>query len=251
MRHTVLALALLTALPLLAQTTPVLIPTFYNGSGQFGSQWFTNVWVVNGMEENLAGRGIEFTISCPIPEGCLSSDVPVKQYGAVSGPQSDRGLLLHLPADAAHLVEFSAHFGEGNRRAYELPIVRESDFRQDRFGMPVVPFHGDFRSTLRIYSPDPLVDQQVIVRLIPAHAPFIDPEATRIVTLGVEIPTALPIRPAFAQISLQREFPQIMSGAMRIDLESVPRLDGRIPRIWAFVTVTFNDRNDVIVITPQ
>ncbi|HEX2062274.1 MAG TPA: hypothetical protein VHK90_16165, partial [Thermoanaerobaculia bacterium] len=68
MRRTVLALALLTALPLLAQTTPVLIPTFYNGPGQFGSQWFTNVWVVNGMETSLPGRGVTFLISCPIPE---------------------------------------------------------------------------------------------------------------------------------------------------------------------------------------
>lgn len=242
---------LLAALPLLAQTTPVLIPTYYNGPGQFGSQWFTHVRVVNGTNADLDGHGLTFNVQCPIPEGCERPSVPARQYGDLVGPQSDRGLLLHLPIDSAEQFEFDAHFGEGDRRSYELPIVREDDFRQTAFGLPVVPFLGDFRSTLRIYSPDPLADQQVRVRIVPAYAPFALAEAGGIVTLSVDIPTSLPIRPAFAQLNLQRAFPEVTSGAMRVELEPLPRLDGRIPRIWAFVTVTFNDRNDVVVISPQ
>jgi hypothetical protein len=235
-----------------ALTTPVLIPTFYNGPGQFGSQWRTEVFVANGMEESVEGRGVRFLVQCPIPEGCTADRVPVKQRAMVEGPESDRGLLLHLPADAAHRVEFSAHFGEGDRRSYVLPIVRERDFRDDRVALPLVPFRGDFRTTLRIYSPDPLVDQQVMVRVMPSSNPFAEALATRIVTLGVDVPTSLPMRPAFAQLVLHREFPEVtQSNVLRIELEPVPRLDGRIPRIWAFATVTFNDRNDVVVIVPQ
>lgn len=233
-------------------TTPVLIPTFYNGPGQFGSQWRTDVFLVNGMQQNIEGRGVEFLVPCPIPEGCPSNQIAVKQRGVVSGPQSDRGLLLHLPADEAERVELAAHFGEGDRRSYVLPVVREDDFRDDRFGMPLVPLLGEFRTTLRIYSPDPLVDQQVIVRIMRASNPFGEAIATRVVTLDVNVPTSLPLRPAFAQMVLQREFPELLSnGAVRVEFDPVPRLDGRIPRIWAFATVTFNDRNDVVVIVPQ
>ena len=232
-------------------TTPVLIPTFYNGPGQFGSQWRTEVIVVNGMEHNVDGRGVRFNITCPIPEGCESDRVPPKERGYVTGPESARGLLLHLPADGADRVGFTAHFGEGDRRSYVLPIVRERDFRTDAFGMADVPFNGPFRSTLRIYSPDPLDEQYVIVRAIPSHTPFAVPTAVQVITLESDIPTSLPLRPAFAQLVLQRDFPQITSGTMRIEIEPVPRLDGRIPRLWAFVTVTFNDRNDVVVIVPQ
>ncbi|HYH05662.1 MAG TPA: hypothetical protein VEK11_01265 [Thermoanaerobaculia bacterium] len=244
--------ALFVSFAALAQpTTPVLIPTFYNGPGQFGSQWRTDVVVVNGMEQSLEGRGVRFATHCPIAEGCETSYVAPSHRAQVAGPESARGLLLHLPANAADRVEFQGHFGEGDRRSYVLPIVRERDFRSDRFGMADVPFHGPFRSTLRIYSPDPLVDQFVIVRVIPTDAPFGIPEAVQVITLETDVPTSLPLRPAFAQLVLQRDFPQITGNSMRIELESIPRLDGRIPRIWAFVTVTFNDRNDVVVIVPQ
>jgi hypothetical protein len=235
-----------------ALTTPVLIPTFYNGPGQFDSQWRTDVFVVNPTEQSIDGRGATFFVPCPIPEACPSGTLGPRQEGILGGPESDRGLLLHLPADAAHRVEFDAHFGE-DRRSYALPIVREDDFHDDRFGLPLVPLLGDFRTTLRIYSPDPLVDQQVILRLMPASNPFGEPLATRVVTLDVTVPESLPLRPAFAQLVLQREFPEATrtNGAVRIEFEPVPRLDGRIPRVWAFATVTFNDRNDVVVIMPQ
>lgn len=250
MRPALVFLALLaTAVPLVAQaTTPVLIPTFYRGPGQFGSHWSAAVGIVNGSTVPLEGHGVVFSVPCPIPEGCLSGSIPPKEYGQIAEPVSSTGLLLHLPADQADAIEFQSAFGDVEH-LYQLPIVRERDFRSTPFSL-TVPVLGPFRSTVRIYSPDPLRDQQVLVHLRRPDHPFGDPVHTMTITLEVDDPHSVPIRPAFVQIS-GADLPDIGAGSVRMTFEPVPRLDGRIPRIWAWATATDNRHNDVWVIWPQ
>lgn len=227
----------------LAQTTtPILIPVLYQGGGQAGSDWYSFAYVNNFTSQTIDGHGVEFLVSCPIPEGCFFGELRSGDTGAVAGPQSASGLLLHVPADEADKFEIQGVFGEETRHRWgvQLPIVRERDFRTAAFAMPNVSLMGDFRTMLRIYGLEP---GDVRVDLVPWYYNA-DPYRSRTVTLAAPADDA---HPAFAQLDLQREFPDIVNLAGSVRLRIVPLG----PRVWAFVTVTQNATNEVTVITSQ
>jgi hypothetical protein len=100
-----------------AQTTPVLVPVFYNGPGAFGSQWFTSVNLNNFTTQTVEGHGLELIVQCPIPEGCFADDLRPGDVGSVSGPMLATGFLLHIPAAETDRFEIDARFGEVTRRS--------------------------------------------------------------------------------------------------------------------------------------
>jgi hypothetical protein len=97
---------------------------------------------------------------------------------------------------------------------------------------------GNFRTTLRVYG---LEAGDVRIELLPWYAPQSDAFVTRTIALSAPQDPF----PAFAQLDLQREFPSIQDGAVRI------RITPLGPRVWAFATVTQNQTNEVTVITVQ
>jgi hypothetical protein len=242
-----------------AQTTPVLVPVFYNGPGSFGSEWFTSVSVNNFTGQRIEGHGLEFVVICPIPEGCEREDLHPDAVGRVAGPQLPSGFLLHIPAGETDRVELDARFGEITRNQYgvELPIAREDDFRRTPLVLPSVALTGylnELRTTVRVYSPDAIAGQQVRVELrswvYPNEVP---PYGSLVVTLASPDPpgTPQPLHPAYAAVELQREFPNLFSGAIYLRIVPLPMPDGTVPRIWAMATAVRNDNNEVAVFSPR
>ena len=233
----------------------ILIPILYNGPGQHGSHWYTNVVVNHHGTQPLEGRGIVFLdVSCPIPEGCPAGNIE-QGVGFVIGPQSGRGLLLHPSEGDEDRVYVQAHFGEQRRHAntggVELPVARDDDFRT-HIGLPAVRLDGGHetpavRTQLRIYSLDPSPGQHVRVEMRGWHSPTAAvPEAVQVITLNA----GDTLHPAFAELDLQRAFPQVHEGAVRVDVVAIPDGD-HTPLVWAFVTMTHSATNEVTVISPQ
>lgn len=243
----------------LAQTTPILVPVFYNGPGAYGSQWFTWVWINNFTTQTIEGRGLDLIVRCPIPEGCFADDFRPGDVGSVVGPQSQSGFLLYLPADQTGGVELDARFGEGTRNQYgvELPIAREEDFRRAPIVLPYVTLTGyanELRTTVRVYSPDAISDQQVRVEIRPWGSMATGAvQGSRVVTLALSDPpgTPQPLHPAFGSIELQRELPDVFSGMISVRIVPLPMAGGVVPRIWAMATAVRNDNNEVAVFSPR
>jgi hypothetical protein len=134
-----------------------------------------------------------------------------------------------------------------------LPVVRDEDFRT-RIGLPAVRLDSGsetpaVRAQLRIYSLDPSPGQQVRVEM----RDWVHP--TRTFPIAVQVISLHPgdeLHPAFAELDLQRAFPQleVYEGTARVDVVAMPNSDST-PRIWAFATVTHNATNEVTVISPQ
>jgi hypothetical protein len=240
-----------------AQTTPVLIPVFYNGPGQFGSQWFTAVNVNNLTSQRIEGHGLRFQDrSCPIPEGCEVGFLDPRGWGSVTSGNLAGGFFLHLPAAEESKFELDARFGERTRNKYgvELPLARANDFVRAPIVLPYVTMTGfaeNLRTTLRIYSPDMILGQQVRVELSSFASSAVRGATT--VTLNISDPpgTTTPMQPAYAQLDLQSAFPQVFGAAITVRVIPLPSAGGVTPRIWAFATAVRNDNNEVAVFSPR
>jgi hypothetical protein len=242
-------------------TTPILIPTLYNGPGAEGSTWWSWVLVDNHSPETLSSPGVWFTRYCaPIPERCRSTILPAGEGGVLDEPRPAQGLLLHAPIDIASDLAFKASFGSGKRffsTSSELPVARERDFSMKAIHFPSVPVHpssGSIRSLLRIYGPDAQIGTRVLVELRQWVYPQGHVLAEREMVLGVPpSPTELPIYPAYADLPLQREFPfELLHWEfVGITVTPLPFSDGTIPRIWAFISTVDNETLNVEIQRPQ
>lgn len=252
-----LLLVALLALPTVADDT-ILIPIFYNGPGGFGTQWRTTVLVRNRMATPLAVPGIDWLVTCPIPEGCARDVVDPGEHGTLIAPPSREGLVLHVDADDTERLAFRAFFAAAPRISggSELPIVRSREFRTDDIYLHFVHLHGHpnpSRTSLRLYGIDARADTRVRIVLLDSF--FGQIYAGRDVTLTVPaMPQDIPnIKPAFAELDLARAFPDVVDRAGQVDIRitPLPFADGTIPRIWALATITDNVTNEVRVVSPQ
>lgn len=233
-----------------------LIPVFYNGPGQYGSEWFTAVNIYNRTTKSVPGNGLRFLDrSCAALEGCESASIEPGAWGGVAGPNVQGGFLLNVPDGEEALFELDARFGEKTRNTYgvELPIARENDFRRGPVVLPYVLMSGfsqRLRTTLRVYSPDAIAGQQVRVDLTNFGSTTV--RASQMITLQLSEPpgTAHPLQPAYAQIDLQTAFPSYLGAVTALRVTPLPSGDVT-PRIWAFVTAVRNDNNEVAVYSPR
>ena len=254
------ALSLLAISKVVAQGSTILIPTLYSGAGAFGSTWWSSVVINNHSSAGFSSPGVQFAVECPIPEGCTSDTVGAGEFGEIVGPRPAAGLLLHGDAAVLSLLAFQGRFGQGSfyfTNGTELPIVRENAFVRTPIRFPYVTLHlthVSVRSTLRIYGPDAEPGTQVRVEVRFWDSPTGQPIASETVQLSVPSqPTQSPLFPAYAQLSLQQEFPfeQLNGSSFNITVVPLASSSGSIPRIWAFISTTENVSQQVSVQTPQ
>jgi hypothetical protein len=168
-------------------------------------------------------------------------------------------LLLHGESEVLSLLAFWGRFGQGSffTLGTELPIVRETAFVRTPIRFPFVTLYDtreSVRSTLRIYGPDAEPGTQVRVEIRSSLSLTGHPLASKTVQLGVPSqPTQSPVFPAYAQLSLQQEFPfeQFLEYSVNITVIPLASASGSIPRIWAFISTTDNVSQQVSVQTPQ
>jgi hypothetical protein len=121
----------------------------------------------------------------------------------------------------------------------EIPIVRESDFRGADVALLNVPLHRKFRQTLRIYAlGEGGGDVDVNIGGV---------RRTVTLTQGRDL-----FEPSYAEIA---DFPAPPATGIRsIRVVVSPPSDvviGTFVPIWAFITVTNNETQQITAITPQ
>lgn len=203
----------------------VLVPVAYNGPGESGSMWTTEVAMRNGN-------------TWPVTAWPLNVIAPLRP--AMPALNAPGGLFLFIPRGEG--VHFNAFVRDTSHEiGTEIPIVRERDFSTRPFELLNIPAERRYRHTLRIYSPTArfaavtafeMADGRVITH--------------RLIELGE--PVGLD-RPWYAQIgdfpATFRTFP--LTGRIGIRVE--PYVPGT--ELWAFVTVTDNQTHQVRVVSPQ
>ncbi|HEX3068167.1 MAG TPA: hypothetical protein VHX14_06300 [Thermoanaerobaculia bacterium] len=173
--------------------------------------------------------------------------------------QSSTGLWIEIPKAAGpEDVQWSARIRDTTREAAsagtEIPLVRQSDFYSTVVALPRVNTDQRFRSTLRVYGARDGGDGDVVsVRIYDARNTFqalVDTSLT-LHAEPVQPSSAfyLPPRPEFAMIGdLVAAYPQLAS-VPEIAIELRPA--GGTSPIWAFVSTTNNDTQQVTLVTPQ
>lgn len=250
----------------LADYNVVLIPVFFFGPGAHGSQWETNVSVLGKSGGSLP---VPLFGSCTALDGDLTDEI----QSICEGFGSSSGLIMYVPksVDLAELY-VSARARDLNRQASsagtEIPIARETAFRTSEFFLLDIPSDTRFRANLRVYGG--------METFTPEYR-FIHPGGrsaagleiydsrdldTPLVSTTIDLSTPdsivasnpYAVHPAFSSIGdLRAAFPQ---------LAAVPKYTIRIsphqtivdpPReysMWAFVSLTNNETQEVTTISP-
>jgi hypothetical protein len=209
-----------------------LVPVSLNANGAHGSVWRTDVSMMHPARVS--------TNLVPLTPG-----EPVELTdGAI--PNDDRGFFIIVPRQRADDLVFSAFIRdvsrEDDRFGTELPIVRQRDFRAGAIDFLNLPIGAKFRSALRIYALEKNIEG---VSAYLTASDDISGGFSRVELQGSDDRD----RPAYGIVSdLQRtDYPgRLPEGRYRL------RISGPLSvRIWAMVTVTNNETQEVTIITPQ
>jgi hypothetical protein len=231
-------------------TETVLIPLTYNGPGQNGAEWFTNIAILNTSSTAFSSPGTQFQIICSIPEGCESQTIPGRTFGALMAPNSATGALLYIPHTLRTSIHIQTHIGErtrnGNHSAIEIPIAggRDSLFGAGNW-LLFVPIGSDVRTDLRLYQQD---GRQLNVRV--SLYPFYDITSGPIETRDVAVaPPAIDdcAMPSALILPLQNAFPLAAASHSFVNILVEP-LDPQ--RFWMMASAVERRTNHVHIVTP-
>jgi hypothetical protein len=267
MKVAVSGVLLLLALSLSAQQPPnppdferVLLPVVFQGPGAHSSAWNTRIFAYNAGKEAVASANAIFEGDPKCPAVCGCSATAIIEPGrtnsvCVAGLSDPMGLMYYPLRSVADNVRFSARIFDATRSAVnggtEIPVVRERDFRTDGIVLVDVPTAPLFRLALRVYDPDQHDGGLVHMRItaIDSQTPIVESTITLSYPIRTILPDLFPSRPAFAYIGdLLIAHPEL-SGIASLRIELTPVTQGM--RIWALVTVTNNDTQQVTTVSPQ
>jgi hypothetical protein len=222
----------------------ILLPIFSPAvSGSFGSLFVTHftIW-------NIAGADIPVFAFAPPPcqLGICPPQTPLllflkaREGAPVFAFQfdGDPGHLLYIPKGSFDRLAASLRVSDVTRSSQSfgtrIPIVPDHEFRSDFLALLDVPASALFRDTLRIYSLDP--QTSVHIRVIRFDSTHIVAEFDADLRDPIDM-----FHPGYAGLS---GFP--VEDHARIEIE--PR-GGK--RIWAFVSVTNNDTQQITIVAPH
>jgi hypothetical protein len=216
----------------------VLIPVIYDGPGQNGAVWDTDVWVMNGSNYDIAFmRG-------PVPQ--LEREQLTRIEDA-----APNGYVLYPVKNAVEDLAINVLVRDRSRQSEalgtEIPAVREREFKSRRILLMNVPSDPKFRLTLRLYAFERL---QLMDWL---NYWLFDLETGRQVAFDVVTfhPPADETMPWHATVDLTAKHPDIVRHGRPMRLSISPVRPDPNSRFWAFLTVTNNETQHVTAITPQ
>ena len=226
---------------------PIAFSAGQQVNGANGSVWKTEIWAHNQSAEGVLPQptGVCLPQCFPLPAGFLG------QISSVTSNQS--AALFRIPADAAPDFHVSARLLEIARRAQptgvDLPVVREADFLTRSSSFLSIPVGLSIRSALRVYDPRLRQDARVSVEFYDENntllgtttlAPSTDPVLAREEARKGLVPSVASI------LDLTSAFPQLQASG-RFHVVVRPEVDGM--EYWAFVSVTDNESQHVLLIT--
>ena len=224
----------------------VLLPIFVPlTAGANGSQFFTtfSIWSIAGPDMLVFGIGIgcHGAVDCFPEPNVLTTILRARQGSAERflRPTGDPGAVIWMPKSSYEQIAASLRVADISRQqdsfGTRIPIVPGREFRSDIVVLLDVPVTARFRDMLRVYSLD--AQTSVRVRVIRSDSTRIDQEFD----LDLRDPADV-YHPAYAQFS---QF--TTEDNVRIEIE--PLTTGK--RIWAFVSVTNNETQQITVIAPR
>lgn len=218
----------------------VLIPVIFHGPGAFGSNWVTELSLINANAYPIEGWR-------PIA-GRASIDSKPVVFGSEDAPN---GLFLIVSRQATPNLTFHAAVRDTSRAdrewATEIPVVRDDKFSYYPVELLDIPIDPRFRTMVRIYSPDaqvPNYARQVHVSVYSLDDGHVLRELFPSLTnpSGCSDAVSCAEHPAFVSVSdVTNGLPSGRAGV---------RIEGYAP-LWVFATVTNNDTQHVTVVSPQ
>jgi len=216
--------------------------------GANGSRWTTAAWAWNASSEFLDISGNFPTALGPSPvlpapplhlvPGGSESVVIVQQGG---------GALLRIPRWPGRTLTFNTRVVDISRQAStlgtELPVVRESAFAPSQFLLNV-PGDPRFRAMLRVYTLDGPARVNVRADVLAALTPILDPPIFGpLLDVKLDLPApADNLSPGYAQLPI---------ASFGVPLQMTITSDDPSQKIWAFVSITNNETQQVTLVTPQ
>jgi len=221
----------------------VLFPVLYSGAGSYGSQWRTDLALHNGNTFEVEADTLPIGFICSFT--CVTRLGP--DYGEIiHGFDWSTGYVAELPRQAMAELRFSLVVRDLSRDASafgtSVPVVRGKDWFDRPFSIVNVPSDPKNRVALRLYASQYISEARMnIVALTGPHA-------NTVLVYAIEYPKAA-LGHNFAFIGdLLTKYPEIAGkGPLRLDiLTATPAWP-----LWAYVSVTNNDTQNVIVIAPE
>ncbi len=207
--------------------------------GGYGSVWASHLSVRNDGDTPIpiTNPQIGFPMSGPL---MLE---PHRDYDLSANFDALFGSLIWIPASQAGQLVFNARVQDlsrqGQSAGVQIPVVRQGDLRS-HIVLLDIPVDGRFRSALRIYDVSGNASN-VRVRIFDFDGtqPLVDTNVTLLLR-------SQGVNPAQANIlDVVSAYPALaLSKALRIEVDGPPTL-------WAFISTTNNDTQEVTVVTPN
>jgi hypothetical protein len=249
------------AQPSAADYEQVLVPiTSTDIAGSNGSRWITETWIANTSNESadVLGPYLSPITSPPVAvvlHLAVGSSMTLPQPQSLAPQPGREGELLGVPRVLGRRIAFNSRVHDTSRQAQtlgtELPIVRENEFAGSVMLLNV-PGDSRYRLLLRIYTRTSDASVRVRAELPSGPVPVIDPPILALFeqVIHLDAPVASGAgaiasfgRPGYAQITIPT-FGVPMQ--IRVTSES-----GSANNIWAFISITNNDTQDVTLVTPR
>jgi hypothetical protein len=228
----------------------VLFPVNYAGGGVNGSRWNSEIAVYNTSPVTLTTRPL--LTGSPV---VIATPPPPPLFGGrrlfFHTERRDGGAFLYVPRGAEEYLAYSAHIinssGARSERGAEVPVVRARDTSAS-IHLPFIAFGAGSRATLRVYDFDALPSRRIVVtaRGELGHARSFELNVETL-TLSCPLPPCFQPTPGFASVELSSI--AALRDLRAYDLTIVsPERDARL---WAFLSVTNNETQQVMLYTPQ
>ncbi|HEX7808050.1 MAG TPA: hypothetical protein VF608_04990 [Thermoanaerobaculia bacterium] len=161
---------------------------------------------------------------------------------------------IHVPKELVSdmemtLVVESSELTQPEARSYtELPVVRESDFREGKIQIVGVRMDDGFRKTLRLYGLDGSTPTAVRVRVfdLTSSTPAYEHEYSLMPQAGLDA-NGMQISPTFNMECDLSDYVGNYEHPVRVEIESMT--PGQ--RIWGFVSVTNNVTQHFYTVVPR
>jgi hypothetical protein len=231
---------------------PIVVPPDEEVPGAFGSRWTGEVWLRNGSSRTVGLQRNYGCTTCAYPPGAVAS-VPLQTWQSAA--------LVYMPRSAVDDISINARLFELSRRSQpqgvEVPVVREGDFLATAVHLLAIPLSEDSRVSVRVFDPFPRAEGSffdIEVLAVDGGALATTTLWTRHEHLGQPGGTGFGLpSPGFAIIpDLRLAFPTLDSEE-RVHVRITPHPRDSYPpmRYWTMASVTDNETQHVLLITPQ
>ena len=230
-----------------------LVPVVSSSTpGANGSTWVTETTILNASSHTAQLLG-PFRCVIGSPTICAQSGFAAGEYAQLDlEPRANgEGAFIYVPRPLDRDVAFESRVRDTSRTSEnwgaEIPLVRVNEFAyaMQLLDVPTIP---RYRATLRIYSSSPTRAHVVI------YQPFTqDPIEEMTVELTGDVDNA-GLFPLYAQLDPLTPAVRAVSNGNPVQIAVFADNDSLAdppPTIWAFVSITNNESQQVTTVTPH